>query len=72
MPNAVSHPLADVRALRIDPALPRGEKLRLFAACTGDPHCFRVGAVAVQTVFRPDGGALQDRVLALCRQRHFC
>lgn len=61
-------PLPDIRAARIDPTLPVEERLRLFAAATGDPHRFRVGETEVEVVFTAGGPSLQACLSNLCKR----
>lgn len=61
-------PLPDIREIRIDPALPADERLRLFAAETGDPHHFRVGSTAVEVLFDDGAPSLQSCLTGLCRR----
>ena len=61
-------PLPDIREARIDPSLPVGERLRLFAAAAGDPPRFRVGETVVEVLFDDGAPSLQACLMSLCKR----
>lgn len=62
-----SVPLADISSLKIDPALPGAERLRIFAEAVGDPCRFRVGETPVTVVYDDHAPDLQNVLTALCQ-----
>lgn len=62
------YPLPEIREIRVDPTLPVGERLRLFAASVGDPHRFRVGNTAVEVLFDNSAPSLQACLTDICKR----
>ena len=54
--------LVDIRAVEIDPELPREERIRSFVRQIGNPYCFKVGNVVVKTSFADTDVTLDDRL----------
>ena len=60
-------PLTDISEMRIDPALPGAERLRIFLEAAGNPYRFRVGETPVTVVYSDNALALQRVLTDLCR-----
>lgn len=60
-------PLADISEMRIDPALPGAERLRIFSEAVGSPYRFRVGETPVTVVYNDNAPDLQRVLTELCR-----
>ena len=52
--------LPDIRNVRINPALPKEERLREFIKQIKDPYCFRCGKFTVRAQFSKNGATLED------------
>lgn len=59
-------PLVDLSVVRIDPALPGGERLRLFAEQTGDPYRFCAAGTPVEVIYTDGAPSLQQVLTGLC------
>ena len=46
--------LVDLRDIRIDPSLPRRERMISFLRQTGDPYLFKMDGLIIKTVYPPD------------------
>lgn len=58
-------PLVDPEDVRIDPAPPGGEQLRLFSGAA-DPYHFCVDGISVEVVYATGAPSLQHRLTDLC------
>ena len=54
--------LADIRTVKVDMALPAGERARQYIEQIKDPHCFLCNGVVVHLEFDPQGGDLQSHL----------
>lgn len=54
--------LRDIRDVRIDPACPRGERLKSFLKQIGDPYHYRDGDTVVTVSFADTAYSLEDRL----------
>lgn len=54
-------PPVDIRDVRIDTALPREERIRLFLEQVRDPYRFKVGGVTVRVSYSAGSATLNDR-----------
>lgn len=52
--------LVDIRTVKIDPDLPREERIQSFLEQIKNPYCFRCGDVVVKTSFSEDGPTMQE------------
>ena len=62
--------LTDARAIVLDPALPKAERIARFFEQVKNPYCFLFGDQIVKLEFAEDGPALQDTLIDfLIRQK---
>lgn len=58
--------LADLLDVRIDPSLPKPERMSSFLRQVGNPYLFRVDGLILKAVYPPDAGCtLCDAVASL-------
>lgn len=60
-------PLVDISTMKIDPALPGTDRLRIFAESVGDPCRFRVGETPVTVVYSDGAPSLQRVLVDFCQ-----
>ncbi len=56
--------LRDIRSVRIDPSLPRGERVKSFLEQIGDPYCYLDGDTVVSVSYADTSVSLEDRLRA--------
>lgn len=59
--NAITQePLADIRTIRVDPSLPKEERIKEYLRQIKKPYCFKCGKFAVHVQYTPDGPSLEE------------
>lgn len=53
-------PLADIRDVSVDPALPKEERIAEFLRQIKNPYCFKCGKFTVRARFANNGVTLED------------
>lgn len=54
--------LRDIRSVRIDPSLPRCERVRSFVEQIGDPYCYLDDGTVVSVSYADTPVSLEDRL----------
>lgn len=54
--------LRDIRGVKINPSLPRGERIRSFLEQIGDPYCYLDGSTVVSVGYADTSVTLEDRL----------
>lgn len=52
--------LVDICMVKVDPNLPRKERLQSFLEQIKNPYCFRCGDVVVKSIFSEEGPTMQE------------
>lgn len=52
--------LADIRAVIVDPSLPREQRIAEFLRQIKNPYCFKCGKMTVRAQFAKNGTSLED------------
>ena len=55
-----SHPLVDIRDVKLDSNLEQPERIRSFLRQIKNPYCFKVGNVVVNIAYTEGGATLND------------
>lgn len=54
--------LVDIQEIKIDPNLPKEQRIEQYLRQIKNPYCFRVGNIAVRVKYSEDGVTLQQRI----------
>lgn len=54
--------LRDIRNVKINPSLPRGERIKSFLEQIGDPYCYLDGGTVVSVSYADTSVSLEDRL----------
>ncbi len=54
--------LRDIQSVKIDPSLPRRERVKSFLEQIGDPYCYLDGETVVSVSYADNSVSLEDRL----------
>ena len=54
--------LRDIQSVKIDPSLPRRERIKSFLEQIGDPYCYLDGGTVVSVGYADTSVSLEDRL----------
>lgn len=54
--------LRDIQSVKIDPSLPRRERVKSFLEQIGDPYCYLDGDTVVSVSYADNSVSLEDRL----------
>jgi len=54
--------LRDIQSVKIDPSLPRKERVKSFLEQIGDPYCYLDGGTVVSVSYADTSASLEDRL----------
>lgn len=54
--------LRDIQSVKIDPSLPRRERIKSFLEQIGDPYCYLDGGTVVSVSYADTSVSLEDRL----------
>lgn len=57
--------LVDLRDVKIQPEIPKEERIKEFIRQIKNPYCYRVGKVVVKVSYSNNGATLEDRLQSL-------